>query len=96
MSSYTRYQIRNSLFRLRDKRVENQELADAVWEIIRPQLDASETLSNFTFTWDVNPYNPTQVIRRSEWDAMKKARYPKDWDTQSKVEEEVTLFTGQK
>lgn len=93
---YTRYQVRNTIFRMRDKRVEDQQLAEEIWQLIKPQLSPSENLSNFTFTWDVNPYDPLAVIRRSEWDNMKKERYPKYYDTQQKVEEEITLFTGQK
>jgi hypothetical protein len=93
----TRYQVRNTLFRLRDDRVEEKQkwLADLVWSVIQPQLKHPEGLKTFTFTWDVNPNKPLHVIRRDEWDKIKADKYPDAYKKQEQVEEEITLFTGQ-
>ena len=95
INDLTRYQVRNSLFRIRDGRVENKELADFVWKIIQPQLKHPEGLRNFTFDWDVNPNKPSEVIRRKDWENMKADKYPDEFKMQTQVEEEITLFTAQ-
>ena len=92
----TRYLVRNTLFRLRDDRVEDTVMATAIWDIIRPQLLPQENLHDFTFAWDVYPEEPLKVLRRSEWDEIKKEKYPLQYKKQEMVEEEITLFTGQK
>lgn len=92
----SRYQVRNTLFRLRDNRVEDKILAETIWTAISSQLKPGENLKGFTFDWDVDPKNPLVVLRRSEWDSIKKEKYPREYDMQSQVEEEITLFTGQK
>jgi hypothetical protein len=93
----TRYQIRNTLFRMRDNRVEekHKELAEIVWAIIQPQLVQPENLRNFTFIWDVDPHNPVKLIRRSEWEKRKEEMYPDQYKKQEQVEEEITMFTAQ-
>jgi len=91
-----RYLVRNSLFRLRDDRVEDGAMVQAIYEIIRKQLKPNENLHNFTFSWDVNPKNPLEVMRRADWDKVKEEKYPLQYKKQELVEEEITLFTGQK
>ena len=91
----TRYLVRNSLFRLRDNRVEDPAMVNAIWDVIRSQLKPTENLQNFTFIWDVNPKHPLQVIRRDEWDKIKAEKYPLEHKKQERVDEEITLFTGQ-
>lgn len=96
-NKYTRYQVRNTLFRMRDDRVEEKqvELAKLVWEIIQPQLKHPEGLKNFTFDWDVDPDQPLMIIRRIDWDKIKSEKYPDEYKKQEQVEEEITLFTAQ-
>jgi hypothetical protein len=91
-----RYVVRNSLFRLRDNRVEDEAMVMTIWNIIRKQLKPCENLSNFTFDWDVNPKKPLVVMRRKEWDKYKEKHYPLEYKKQEIVDEEITLFTGQK
>lgn len=73
----TRYKVRNSLFRLRDGRVENKDvyLVNMIWEIIRKQLRRGEGIQDFTHTWDVNPMQPLQVIHKREWNEVKDSRH---------------------
>lgn len=94
----TRYDVRNTLFRMRDDRLEERHkvLAEMIWPIIQQQLKPNEGLRTFTFDWDVNPGSPLMVIRRDEWDEIKKERYPEEYKKQEKVEEEITMFTAQK
>lgn len=96
-SKLKRYDIRNTLFRIRDNRVEKKQeaLAELVWAVIQPQLKSPESIKNFTFKWDVNPEKPSQVIRREEWEKRKEELYPEEYKKQEQVEEEITLFTGQ-
>lgn len=72
----TRYKIRNSLFRLRDNRVEGRDifLVQIIWDAIRCQLKRGEGLREFTFTWDVNPSKPLQVVRKDDWEGLKDVR----------------------
>lgn len=95
IKSLTRYQVRNSLFRMRDGRVENQSLANFVWSLIQPQLKHPEGLKTFSFDWDVDPSQPHTVLRRDEWDTIKAEKYPDEYKKQEQVEEEITLFTAQ-
>ena len=95
MKKYTRYEVRNTLFRIKNNKPGKDELKEEIWAIIQPQLEAGESINDFTFKWDVNPYNPTEVIRRQDWLDMKKAKYPKQYDKQENVVEDLTVFTGQ-
>lgn len=72
----TRYKIRNSLFRLRDDRVEGRDifLVQIIWDAIRCQLRRGEGLREFTFSWDVNPNKPLQVVRKDDWEGLKDTR----------------------
>ena len=95
---FSRYTVRNSIFRLRTNRVDerNRKNVDYIWNAIRSQLQPGEDVYNFTFEWDVMPDDPLTVIRKGEWLVMKKELYPDAYDKQEPVEVEITLFTGQK
>lgn len=98
LDNVTRYEVRNTLFRLKTGRIDERkrERANEIWDCIYSQLKPDESLENFTFAWDVYPEEPLKVIRRGEWDDIKKEKYPLEHKMQAKVEEETTLFTGQK
>jgi hypothetical protein len=76
----TRYRVRNLLFRLRDNRwiePHYRPLAEAIKSLVEDQLTEDEYLKDFTFKWDVNPFNPLEVIRKADWYKIKRKRYPK-------------------
>ena len=66
----TRHQVRNLLFKLKDKRVfpEEEMMAKAVFDIISAQFKPGMGLANFTFTWDVGVNEPLRLIEPHEWE----------------------------
>jgi hypothetical protein len=87
----TRYKVRNSLFRLRDNRVEPKDiyLVNVIWDVIRKQLRRGENIQDFTHTWDVNPQQPLQVIHKTEWKEVKSDRHQEILEKELVIQTEV-------
>jgi len=80
----TRYKVRNSLFRLRDQRIEpkNLYLVNMIWDIIRKQLRRGEAIQDFTHSWDVNPKKPLEVLHKKDWNGVKDLRHQEILDAE--------------
>jgi hypothetical protein len=87
----TRYKVRNSLFRLRDNRVEPKDvyLVNIIWDVIRKQLRRGENIQDFSHTWDVNPQQPLQVIHKERWVDVKDERYQEIYEQELQIQKDV-------
>ena len=57
--------IRYRLFRIRE---DNDVVSDDLKEYIESQFQFGMSWKTFTFTWDVDPNHPLEVIVENEWD----------------------------
>lgn len=92
-----RYDIRNSLFRLRDNRIETgtEMIVQAIYRVFLDQLQREESLETFTFNWDVHPKKILEIIRPQDWRIAKKHMHPDAFKNGKRVTIEERLFTFQ-
>jgi len=87
----TRYKVRNSLFRLRDNRVEPKDIyiVNIIWDTIRRQLRRGEGIQDFSHTWDVNPKQPLEVIHKDGWAEKCNDRYDEIYNQELQLQNEI-------
>lgn len=66
----SRHDIRNMLFKLRDRRIfpEEEALANSIFDIFQKQFKPGMGLAGFTFTWDIGVDDPFRLITEDEWE----------------------------